>query len=323
MKLSICLVTFDDRDELTASLTALRSQQDALAEVMLKGEVELIISDNASTDDTQIVLADYEKGLAFPIRRYLQKRNLGFRGNLEFCATVANGQWVLYLGAGNVLNFLGVAKFLNRDWPEDCNLVYFNSQTQDALTGFLQVGNYEEGDKPAYSQAPFPIYRRLLLLDAISRNSNVSGDHWPQVEWAIAMSSSGPESISTLGEVLLSGNRPESGWWSRPSAFLVPLTMNLVLEESLRVERWNEARLREGLSSDPLMPAKWIYQSRVAHLSSRPSFRDVVRIGRFFSTSRIGGGATVAAITIWLLPRMVLRIIGLIVRRISPGSKAK
>ena len=239
---------------------------------------------------------------------------------MEFCAGFARGEWILYLGAGNVLHFPGVENFVSKEWSKECNLVYFNSQTLDVRTGLLEVGTYGKDDKPAYSQAPFPIYRRLLLLETISQKPNLRGDHWPQVEWAIAMSSFGPEAISTLNELLLSGNRPDSGWWSSPSAFLVPLSLNLVLREYLNLGRWNESKLQEGISSDALTPAKWIYQSRVAHKSGRPVFRDVARVGTYFFSVWTGASATAVAITTWLMPLSALRVIGLFFRRLSPKA---
>ena len=319
MKLTICIVTFNDRDELIYSLDALRIHQNALQELALKGEVEIIVSDNASNDDTQGVLANYKKELVIPIRLYLQKQNLGFRGNMEFCASVATGQWVLYLGAGSLLHIPGVEKFVSEVWPEECNLVYFNSQTLDVRTGLLQLSTYSKEDKPAYAQAPFPIYRRLLLLETILRKGNVSGDDWPQVEWAIEMSGSGPEAISILEELLISGNRPDFGWWSKPSAFLVPLSMNFVLGHYLKVSRWNESKLREGISSSYLVPAKWIYQSRVAHMSRRPLFRHVMTVAKYYFGFWKGAAATAVAIATWVLPRRTLRVIGRIVRLLRPG----
>jgi glycosyltransferase involved in cell wall biosynthesis len=310
----LCVVTYNDRDELLDTLESLEAQLPKLLDLSESGQIELIISDNCSTDDTQEIVSRFRNTALPVVRSFLQNENLGFRGNLEFCAKASSGEWILYLGAGDLPNLESIEAFVTSGWHPDCNLVYFNSQSLDVKTGITHQSGYQNDDKPPYSQAPFPIYRRQELLTVMSDVPNLTGDYWPQVEWAIPMSRQSSSQIGMLTKELISSKRPERGWWSLPDAFLVPLHMNLVLAHYLKNPSWNKFELESRIQNNPALPAVWIYQSRVPHRSRRPKLSDLARLPRLFPNLLLGLIATAMAMSVWLMPRSILAVFGRIAR---------
>lgn len=60
--------------------------------------VELIVSDNNSSDNTKEILESYSK--SFPIEFVLksQSQNIGLEKNALFCLSIAKGEYIMYLG---------------------------------------------------------------------------------------------------------------------------------------------------------------------------------------------------------------------------------
>lgn len=87
--LSICIPTFNRQDQLAHTLDLLRWTLDTGL------DIEIIVSDNASEDETERVAM--EKGKMFPHFRYVrQPVNLGFEGNSISVQRLARGKFFIY-----------------------------------------------------------------------------------------------------------------------------------------------------------------------------------------------------------------------------------
>ncbi len=90
--LSICIPTFNRAPFLAELLETLLPQLPALGE-----QVELLLSDNASTDNTPQVVASFQqRGLR--IRSIRNPENLGADGNFLQCLSLATGRYLWLLG---------------------------------------------------------------------------------------------------------------------------------------------------------------------------------------------------------------------------------
>lgn len=91
--LSVCIPTYNRGAIVKGNLEVLSCQVQAFHD----GEVELIVSDNCSTDNTsQIVKAFLDKGV--PIKYNRNESNLGADGNFLKCMHLASGKYVQLLG---------------------------------------------------------------------------------------------------------------------------------------------------------------------------------------------------------------------------------
>lgn len=92
--LSICIPTWNRAETLNVALNLLLEQIDALDGYL----VEIVISDNASTDNTWEVISFYNKKypkIPFMLNRNIE--NLGFYGNFKVCRELSNGKYIWLL----------------------------------------------------------------------------------------------------------------------------------------------------------------------------------------------------------------------------------
>lgn len=87
--------------------------------------VELIVSDNASTDQTQAVVAEYQK-LGLRIRSMRNEVNIGSDANFLQCYEEATAKYVLIFGDDDLIVPGGVAKILAYLSGEEYNLVHLS-----------------------------------------------------------------------------------------------------------------------------------------------------------------------------------------------------
>jgi glycosyltransferase involved in cell wall biosynthesis len=91
---------------------------DCLLEVFLKTseklsfEYEIIISNNASTDDTDAIIQKYINYL--PIKYFKQKFNIGAEKNLKFAAKHASGELLMYLADDDLFELNGLNSSVNK-----------------------------------------------------------------------------------------------------------------------------------------------------------------------------------------------------------------
>lgn len=135
--LSICIPTYNRKNKLAQTLASLIPQ-------CFLGEVEIIVSDNASDDGTTEYCM-YQASTHSFFSYFRQERNVGFSDNLISVLSKANGKYLWMLGDDEVLhseavirllsainttdpswlicNFVKI-KSLNDDWPADSQISY-------------------------------------------------------------------------------------------------------------------------------------------------------------------------------------------------------
>lgn len=119
--LSICIPTWNRAKYLDISLN---SFIDNLKDVQT-GEVELLISDNASTDDTPIVVQKYID-LGLPISYNRNEENIGAAGNFIKCMQWASGKYIQLLGDDDLLKCGAINLILKELRRDDYGLVYIH-----------------------------------------------------------------------------------------------------------------------------------------------------------------------------------------------------
>ncbi|MFC5760075.1 MULTISPECIES: glycosyltransferase family 2 protein [unclassified Rhizobium] len=101
IKLSICLPTFNRAVFLDKALRYF------VTDYKIPYKYEIVISDNASTDNTREVVDRYiEKGL--PIRYFRREENLGYEPNLSSAFRHARGEYNIYLADDDMLIIGGI-----------------------------------------------------------------------------------------------------------------------------------------------------------------------------------------------------------------------
>jgi glycosyltransferase involved in cell wall biosynthesis len=119
-RLSICISTYNRSSRLALSLARVVVEASAHRDT-----VEVLVVDNASTDDTQAVAESFAR--EFPVRYHRNPKNVGMLGNLEVTARLAAGDFVWIIGDDDLIHKGGVDRVIRaiRQQP-DAELVYLN-----------------------------------------------------------------------------------------------------------------------------------------------------------------------------------------------------
>jgi glycosyltransferase involved in cell wall biosynthesis len=115
MKVSICIPQYNRIRFLLQSLETIAGQD--------YPELEVVISDDCSTDDTQERITSLIPGYRFPIVYHRNQQNLGYDANYRKCIELATGEYCLVIGNDDTLNGSDAVSFLvsflkSNDHPE-------------------------------------------------------------------------------------------------------------------------------------------------------------------------------------------------------------
>lgn len=101
--LSICIPTYNRSENLKALLSAITKQDN--------NYLEVIVSDNGSTDNTQTVVKEYQKKIHC-LKYFRNEKNLGFDFNILQALEKANGQYCWTIGDDDLPKENAVAKLI-------------------------------------------------------------------------------------------------------------------------------------------------------------------------------------------------------------------
>jgi glycosyltransferase involved in cell wall biosynthesis len=95
--LSVCVPTWNRASVLPQTLDSILSQ------VSGQGGVEVVVLDNASTDETAALLAHYEQRYGAQFRYVRHARNLGFDRNIMACVEEARGEYLAFCADDDIV----------------------------------------------------------------------------------------------------------------------------------------------------------------------------------------------------------------------------
>jgi Glycosyl transferase family 2 len=222
--ISICIPVFNQRDQLAWALEKFAAQSWIL-ESISQGNVEILISNNCSTDSTESLS---------PIARKLgflwtdQETNVGFKQNIFSLAQKASGKYVWFLGAGECLtteqsfNVL-LATLVSGDYRNGTvGTSYFEERSANQIypqTRAVLLKHYFSFLRSPYTESiAGNIFRRTFFVQTLPK-TGITGNVWPHIEVALFNNS-----IFSAGKVLqfqppvvqIYGS--EDGWWNLDGA---------------------------------------------------------------------------------------------------------
>jgi len=130
--LTLAIPTYNRSRYLRELLSVLHDQ------VVSESQVELIISDNASPDDTPSVIAEFQqRGL--PVRYLRNPENIGADGNFLQCFEQARGKYFWLFGDDDILRQGALRLLVERLAAHTYDLVYVNSFPLETSTPLSEM----------------------------------------------------------------------------------------------------------------------------------------------------------------------------------------
>lgn len=118
--LSILIPTYNRATEIEGALNSIVRQEGL-------GNIEIIISDNASTDNTEKVVKEFQSKYRF-IKYSKLEENIGPDGNFLKVVELANGEYCYFLSSDDELKDGAILKFLNIFQSSDIDIFLFNRE---------------------------------------------------------------------------------------------------------------------------------------------------------------------------------------------------
>lgn len=158
---SVCLPTFNRAASLRRALESLLACS--------YHNIEIIVSDNASGDDTANLVREFS-GRDARVKYFRHEQNLGPTKNFEFARAQASGKYFLWHADDD---------YLDRDYIRQCvsELEANPSLVLVAGTGYYYDpdGALDHVDRDRVSSAEVPLWRVLVYLAAVADNSIFCG----------------------------------------------------------------------------------------------------------------------------------------------------
>ncbi|WP_189637192.1 MULTISPECIES: glycosyltransferase [unclassified Rhizobium] len=159
-EISIVLATFNGERYLHQQLQSLLSQT--------VKPFEVIVSDDNSTDDTDALLASFEKTAPFSVRRSKNEPGLGFRENFLNAASKATGDWIAFCDQDDIWR---------RDKLEVCRSFFKEGITQIVHQARLiddsgtEIGTFKQGIEKTCTRPPlfFDVWHTFLGFSMMVR----------------------------------------------------------------------------------------------------------------------------------------------------------
>ncbi len=134
--LSILIPTYNRSERLKATIVSLLK----MIEFNKLNEIELIISDNNSSDGTQQVLESFGDSIS----SFKQSSNLGYDGNVSFLFTKAKGTFVMFLADDDILlesGFISLISAIRDNSTVDCFLLNFFEGSPSGNDRFAEISD--------------------------------------------------------------------------------------------------------------------------------------------------------------------------------------
>lgn len=203
-KLSICIPTYNRASYLDECLNSIISQ--------VNDNIEIVISDNASTDDTKEIISKYQK--IFPniiYHRWL--KNMGFDKNILKVVEIATGDYCWLMGSDDALGQNAIKK-IARELESKCD-VYLCNRTE------CNINLNPQREKLWLSQTTkdqiFNFSNKIQLLDYLNKSRSlgalfsfissiiVKKEVWSQVNYNKELSAKGYAHVFMLLSLMNSG----------------------------------------------------------------------------------------------------------------------
>ena len=244
-------------------LEMLRSAVESITE-QTYSNLELVISDNSSSDGTQDFLSTLE--FQFPLKVLYQTQNIGMRENWNACLNVATGHYFLLLSDDDILTSKAIELLVEASGTsQNLGFCYgrvhylggsmrFDFNAPPVESGKEWLAGYLNGKRVTYPSA-------ALLPVTIARDAGGYPDVGLSTDFSLLLKLSNGRQITFVNEIVCE-YRVHSGALSNDIAMVESLAAQLYW---LNSEDWVSDKIKRKIANNyQWYIVKWIYQRRLS-----------------------------------------------------------
>jgi glycosyltransferase involved in cell wall biosynthesis len=201
--------------------------------ISLPENCEVVVSDNASTDQTAQIALTYQTQYPDVIRYFVNKENIGYDKNIDTLFEKSQGTYVWLLGCGEKIKKNSLYKILKLIQAQEFDVCVLNFDIFSENKGITEkkyayplqntMITFEAGD------FSFPRYSNAVSANIINKTSWQSIKEVPLIEngWCHVeriLSIIGHKNFKSsvyIGEPCFTLFRDKDGWWSKPNSYLL------------------------------------------------------------------------------------------------------
>jgi len=255
--LSICIPTYNRSSYLHDALESIAQQ---LTDKHLAEQVEVIVSDNASTDDTETVARSFTNKINH-LTYYKNEANLGFDLNVDNAVRHASGTYCWYLGDDDIIVNGALAHMLTQCAKNTYAIISTTSQeiTERDSKVFLQKITYTDADmftssdpNESYTQNYYPsalsllAFRRDAWLNAADIQNHTPGWYYFETILRLAIAATDP-TLHIKKPMVLTGQ--DCRWADNGQGMQIFIDCNIFLRKMIDWG-YNQTRTEQELSGN-------------------------------------------------------------------------
>ncbi len=250
--LSICIPTYNRSHYLKRCLESI--VEHFAQSPQLKTSVEVVVSDNCSTDDTESIVRSFAEQI--PLLVYHKNaQNVGFDRNIESVVKAAHGTFCWYLGDDDLIIPGGLLAVHDKFATDTYDLITMNSaplwegQTIETQTytheSFVELQDHNEFYFRVYCQGGVSVlaFRRELWLRVMTIDDYL--EHWLYFETVLkVLAQSKKPKVFVTTSVLATG---QDCRWAENGTELFTFVNSIVLLEKMKGYGFDKGRLEKEI----------------------------------------------------------------------------
>ncbi len=248
----------------------LKSIADNLYDAKSLLSVEVLISDNCSTDDTQTKIKEFSD---LSIKYYKNSINYGYDFNVDKVIDLAGGEYVWFLGCGEVIKKGSIELLLKKIKLYRASLFILNYDIYEEDIDRIvneKVYQYELDIASIDTKINLPRYSVSLSANVVDRRKWIENKKdliekdWIHVERMLSMQSREDFFLVVLNDLYFTLNRECDGWWTKKNSYNLILQHINILQNSeiLGLEKSESRALSGNISYLPLLHSVLIARRR-------------------------------------------------------------
>jgi abequosyltransferase len=175
LKLSIAIPTYNGSRYIREALDSIIYQLDDIDE-----EIEIVISDNASTDKTSEIIKEYQKKYPF-VKYFHNEKNLGADRNFDLAVRRSKGKYVWLLSDNDKIMPKGIGKVLEVIHSQkDLAVIAVNYDIFDEKLGKIITDRVIKEYKDMLFESADDFWNKLDILSALVSVNIVCRSWWNQ-----------------------------------------------------------------------------------------------------------------------------------------------
>lgn len=228
----------------------------------IKNSVEIIISDNSSTDNTAEIIKNYSKD-RLSLKYHVNSFNLGYNKNLDQLVSLSQAKYLWFFACGELMKPDALYNLLSnlQEYTVDNVLLGFDVY-EEALDLHINESVYKiinskllrERNNFSFPRYQMAITGNVILSEKWKKfiNKNLETKYWGHLERILDMiGDSDGSSTLVLPGVFFTLFRDKGGWWTRKDVNLLLVTLDhLSLIESMLDKGFDENLVKKLIKKE-------------------------------------------------------------------------